>query len=220
MGSGPEDQVALDSERPVQRLFVPEFRISRTPVTNAQYQLYIQAVGARPPEHWEDGQPSRDKLTRPVVNVSWDDACAYCEWLSRVAGKHVRLLTEAEWEKAARGDQDKRVYPWGDQFDVVKCNSWELSLHDTSPVGLFVAGASPYGCLDMSGNVWEWVQDWYDREYYQRGSDRNLQGPDTGDFKVLRGGSWSNVPRSVGVSSRVGDDPGYRDGVIGFRCAQ
>src|SRR5690606_19684012 len=150
-----------DAEKPAHHLFVPEFRIARTPVTNAQYYLYIQATHAQPPSYWEDGQPPKDKLSHPVVAVRWDDASQYCEWVSTVTGKLVRLPTEAEWEKAARGDKDLREYPWGDEFDGIKCNTTELGLGDTSPVGIFPSGASPYGCLDMSGNVWEWVQDWY-----------------------------------------------------------
>jgi formylglycine-generating enzyme required for sulfatase activity len=220
MGSGPEGREAFDNERPVHRLFVPEFRIARTSVTNAQYQLYIQATGAEPPPYWEDGQPPKDKLTHPVVGVSWHDACAYCAWLSTVTEKPIRLPTEAEWEKAARGDRDKRIYPWGDNFDLAKCNSCELGLDDTSPVGIFLAGASLYGCLDMSGNVWEWVHDWYDENYYQWGPDRDLKGPSSGESKVLRGGSWGNVPRYVRVSRRVRYAPGYRNGDFGFRCAR
>src|SRR5207249_3699107 len=102
-----------------------------------------------------EGQPPKGKASHPVVHVSWHDVRAYCEWLSKVTGKAIRLPTEAEWEKAARGDKDKRTYPWGDVFDSAKCNSRELGLGDTSPVGVFPAGASPYGVLDVAGNVWE-----------------------------------------------------------------
>src|SRR5262249_89412 len=214
-----DDQGGGD-EKPAHRLFVPEFRIARTPVTNTQYQLYIQATGAEPPRYWEDGRPPKEGLNHPVVYVSWEDACRYCEWLSKVTGKHIRLPTETEWEKAARGDKDRRVYPWGDEFDVTKCNSWELGLQGTSPVGLFVAGASLYKCLDMSGDVWEWVQDWYVEGYYQRGSDRSLTGPDRGEYKAVRGGSWLAEPRFVRVSFRFSFVPGYRDDDFGFRCAQ
>ena len=157
MGSDPNDRDAFDDEKPVHRLFLPAFQIARTPVTNAQYVIYIQAAGAEPPLHWEDGQPPKEKLEHPVVYVSWHDACGYCTWLSQLIRKQVRLPTEAEWEKAARGDKDKRPYPWGETFDMVKCNSAALGLGDTTPVGVFPAGASPYGCLDMAGNVLEWT---------------------------------------------------------------
>jgi formylglycine-generating enzyme required for sulfatase activity len=206
-------------ERPVHRVFVPEFRIARALVTNAQYLLYVQATHGIPPEHWEDSLPPKDKLAHPIVNVSWDDAFQYCEWLSEMTGKSVRLPTEAEWEKAARGDKDQRSYPWGDQFDTAKCNSEGSKLGDTSPVGLFPAGASPYGCLDMSGNVWEWVQDWYAEDYYQQGPKRDLQGPQKGEYRVVRGGSWLDDARPLRVSYRNWFDPSSRIGFIGFRCA-
>jgi formylglycine-generating enzyme required for sulfatase activity len=216
MGS---DEYTRD-EQPVHRLFVPEFRMARTPVTNSQYLLYVQATGAETPRFWEDGQPQKDKLYHPVVGVSWHDAQRYCEWLGSITGKHIRLPTEAEWEKAARGDKDKRAYPWGDQFDATKGNSWESGLRDTSPVGIFSASASPYGCLDMSGNVWEWVDDWYDKNYYRQGPKRNLRGPDSGKAKALRGGSWFNSARGVRVAARLWCGPGLRGDIVGFRCAQ
>lgn len=206
------------NEKPVHRLLVPEFRIARTPVTNAQYQLYVQATGAAPPQHWKDGQPPKEKLAHPVVYITWQDAGAYCEWLSSVTGKKVRLPTEAEWEKAARGDQDRREYPWGDQFNKTKCNSAESGIGETSPVGAFPTGASPYGCLDMSGNVWEWVQDWYDADYY--GPTRNPKGPVSGEYRIVRGGSWSDTPRLVRVSFRGRYIPDPRSDLVGFRCAQ
>jgi formylglycine-generating enzyme required for sulfatase activity len=205
------------SEKPLHRVIVPEFHIA--PVTNAQYQLYVQANGATPPEHWEDGQPPKDKLAHPVVNVSWDDARQYCEWLSQVTGKTVRLPTEAEWEKAARGNKDQREYPWGDDFDVMKCNSFELDLRDTTPVGIFLGGKSPFGCLDMSGNVWEWVHDWYAEDYYRQGPGRDLRGPRSGESRAVRGGSWNNEPRNLRVSNRNRNDPGNRNDNLGFRCA-
>jgi formylglycine-generating enzyme required for sulfatase activity len=214
------DDQGEDNERPAHRLFVPGFRMARVPITNAQYQLYVQATGVQPPGHWQGGQPPVDKLEHPVVFVSWDDACLYCGWLSQVTGKHIRLPTEVEWEKAARGDKDKRRYPWGDEFDATKCNSAQSYLEDTSPVGAFPAGASPYGCLDMSGNVWEWVQNWYNRDYYKQGSERNLRGPSSGEARVLRGGSWGNLPGFARVSNRHWCGPGFLNDNIGLRCAQ
>src|SRR5262249_55866910 len=114
MGSDSGDRYTYPDEQPAHRLFLPEFQIARTPITNAQYAFYVQATDAKPPQYWEDGQPPKEKLEHPVVNVSWHDACEYGAWLSQVLGKQVRLPTEAEWEKAARGDRDKRAYPWGE----------------------------------------------------------------------------------------------------------
>ena len=208
---GNESAESYEGERPICRLFIPEFKIARTPVTNAQYKLFLEAnADEAQPHYWVDGEPPKDQLAHPVVGVSWEDACRYCQWLSEATGSQVRLPTEAEWEKAARGARGKREYPWGDEFDLLKCNTWELKLLGTTPVGIFLAGASPYGCLDMSGNVLEWVNDWFDKNYYKQGSDRNLNGPENGEDKVVRGGSWLNNARHARVSSRYSSAPGPR----------
>jgi len=179
------------------RVQVDAFMIAKTPITDAQYELFVKATNHETPEHWEDGRPRRDKMSHPVVNVSWYDAVAYCEWLSKVTGKAVRLPAEAEWEKAARGDRDKREYPWGESFEATRCNSYGLGLGSTTPVGIFPEGASPYGVLDLSGNVFEWT-----------GSE---------DRAVLRGGSFGNNERLVRCSYRSGRGPNSRSFSIGFR---
>lgn len=213
------DDRGEEDEQPAHRLFVAEFHIARTPVTNAQYALYVQASGIAPPLHWEGEQPPPDIQTHPVVSVSWEDACRYCQWLSAVTGKSIRLPTEAEWEKAARGNADKRSYPWGEDFEAARCNCLELGKGGTSSVGLFPAGASPYGCLDMAGNVWEWVEDWYDVSFYQEGASRNLKGPSSGEYKVMRGGSWMNDLSIVRLTNRSRYTPDLRNDCVGFRCA-
>jgi toxoflavin biosynthesis protein ToxD len=193
LGSDPDDQMADDHEKPAQRFFLPEFKIARTPITNAQYLLYLQVTSARPPVHWEDRQPPNDALNHPVVNVDWSDAYAYCQWLSEATGKPIGLPSEAEWEKAARGDQDRRNYPWGDAFDATRCNSHELGLGHTTPVGIFPAGASPYGCLDMAGNVFEWTESVYEPYPYPtdkagRAQREHKAGLENG--RMLRGSAF------------------------------
>jgi formylglycine-generating enzyme required for sulfatase activity len=225
MGSDPDDQMVDDYEKPAQRLFLPEFKIARTPITNAQYLLYLQATSARAPVHWEDGQPPKDQLNHPVVNVDWSDAYAYCQWLSEVTGKPIGLPSEAEWEKAARGNQDRRNYPWGDAFDATRCNSHELGLGHTTPVGLFPAGASPYGCLDMAGNVWEWTRsrtqsllgDYpYPTDEAGRAQREHYDaGQETG--RVFRGGAFDLRGRFVRCACRSGAASGFRGGYDGFR---
>ena len=153
-----------DNERPVHRVFLESFLIARVPVTNAQYRFFVDAAGHKPPDHWEDGRVPPGLEGHPVVGVTWHDAMAYCRWLAEVVGKSVTLPSEAQWEKAARGSDDQREYPWeGDWIDGY-CNTSELGLGGTTPVGIFPEGVSPYGCLDMAGNVWEWTSMQY-RDY-------------------------------------------------------
>jgi len=170
------------------RVHVDEFQISRVPVTNAQYALFVQDTNTKPPQHWRFSRPEKGKEDHPVVNVSWRAAQSYCHWLSKKTSHQVRLPSEAEWEKAARGDHDRRAYPWGEEWEYLRCNTFELGLEETTAVGIFAAGASPYGCLDMAGNVWEWTQTKQSNYPYKADDERN--DPKGNEWRVLRGGSW------------------------------
>lgn len=209
MGSEKGDEV----EKPAQRVFVPEFQIARVPVTNAQYALFVADQNVKPPSGWPGGQPPKGKENHPVVEVSWYDAQTYCQWLSKKLGRAVRLPTEAEWEKAARGDRDRREYPWGEAWKEFRCNSSELGLGDTSSVALFRSGASPYGCLDMVGNVWEWCGTTW-RESYSEPADETLE---SNDLRVVRGGTFDLNHRIACCASRGYSRPGGRFHDIGFR---
>jgi formylglycine-generating enzyme required for sulfatase activity len=212
----PAGEFWMGEGREIHHVFVPEFQIARVPITNAQYHLFVQAAHAKPPEHWMDGSPPRGKASHPVANVSWHDAIAYCKWLSQVTGKAIRLPTEAEWEKAARGDKDQRGYPWGNDFDSSKCNSEELGLGDTSPVGVFPTGVSPYGCLDMAGNVREWCQSSHKPYPYE--TDDGRESREGNQTRVVRGGSFGSSRGGARCAGRGVDlRPVYRGYGIGFR---
>ncbi len=214
-----------DDERPQHKLHLDTFLMARTPITNAQYHLFVQAANHQTPRHWEDERPPKGLESHPVVNVSWHDAMAYCRWLGEATGKNIILPSEAEWEKAARGDKDKREYPWGDTFEATRCNSSDLGLGQTTPVGIFPNGAGPYGCLDMSGNVWEWTRSLWEKEgdeseftypYNPTDGRENLDASDE-VRRVLRGGAFHYNEQLVRCAVRHWNTPDLRLRNFGFR---
>ncbi len=169
------------SERPRRQVHLDGYWIDERPVTVEQYRQFCKATGRRMPWAPQWGWRDHD----PIVEVTWDEAAAYAAWMDK------RLPSEAEWEKAARGT-DGRRYPWGDEWDASRCGGTGLfSLPTgTAPAGSHPSGKSPYGCLDMAGNVLEWCADWYGSTYYQSAPNRNPKGPCSGTSRVVRSGSW------------------------------
>jgi formylglycine-generating enzyme required for sulfatase activity len=221
MGSAETDLQADDDEKPLHSIYLDAFWIDKTEITNSQYQLCLNEGRCMPPQKL--GKRFEEDY-QPVIGVNWLQAAAYCEWSGG------RLPTEAEWEKAARG-VDGRIYPWGDRFDGSRLNfcdinciaDWKDRRADdgyeyTAPVGNYPKGASPYGVLDMSGNVWEWTADWYDPHYYANSPLKNPTGPASGQQRVVRGGSWYYYGTNLRVPNRHRDSPTYRYDNIGFRC--
>ncbi len=208
------------------RVNLPDYAISRAPITNSQYQLFIQATEHEPPQSWNGNRAPRGKEIHPVVYVSSHDALAYCRWLSEVTGKSITLPSEAEWEKAARGADDTHAYPWGDDFDALRCNVYESGFGDTTPVGIHPSGASPYGCLDMAGNVWEWTRSLWDEDlvktqftYPYDPNDKKREDLEAGDnvYRVVRGGAFYLHRDLARCAYRYGDHPDLRFNFIGFR---
>jgi serine/threonine-protein kinase len=155
----------------------------------------------------------------PVTDVSWEDANAYCNWLSKKKGLNFKLPTEAQWEKAARGT-DGRKYPWGKNEPDETLANFGWKFDKTSPVGSYPNGASPYGLLDMAGNVWEWCSDWYGDDYYKNSPKDNPTGPKIGTSRVVRGGCWVSDAGSLRCAGRSGGGPSYRSLVADFRLCQ
>jgi len=201
-------------ELPYHTVYLEAFYMDRTEVTNAQYRECVAAEACRPAREYKGFA----KDDQPVVGVSWDDAEAYCQWARK------RLPAEAEWEKAARGS-DGRVFPWGNQTCGCECAVQEnkaglgCGRDATWPVGSAQTGASPYGLLDMAGNVWEWTADWYDEKYYRESPLSNPRGPQSGQAKVRRGGSFANVKNYLRTSDRNYASPETVSNSTGFRCA-
>jgi formylglycine-generating enzyme required for sulfatase activity len=204
----------IQSELPQYEVTLPAFRISKYPVTNHQYAQFVAATGHRPPQHWRSDTPPPELLNHPVVYVDWHDANAYCAWVSKQRGAIVRLPTEAEWEKAARGS-DGRAYPWGNEFDADRCNMFETRIQSTSTVGIFPSGNSPYGVADMAGNVWEWTSSQY-RDYpYQ--PDDGREEPTSDARRTLRGGAFYDYEVNVRCAFRYFSYPTSWFDFVGFR---
>ena len=213
----PAGEFWLGEGNEAHRVHLTEYQMARVPVTNAQYLLFVEATEHEPPPDWNGSRPPKGKESHPVVAVTWHDALAYCRWLSKMTGKPITLPGEAQWEKAARGHKDQRAYPWGDDWDETKCNNGELGLGDTTPVGIFPEGASPYGCLDMAGNVWEWTTSIYKSYPYDPTDGREDLEAGTDVPRVVRGGSWLIHGYNARCAVRFRDFPYFRDHHQGFR---
>jgi len=208
---------ALEDEHPVHRVWIDTFSIDLYEVATSQYAEFLAVTQRLPPWQWDKVDLSQ-LGDRPVIGVDWLDAVAYCRW------KGKRLPTEAEWEKSARGT-DGRFYPWGNQLPQEGLANFALGARFSygqvlMPVQSYEQGKSPYGLYHMAGNVWEWVQDWYATNYYEISLERNPQGPKEGQFKVLRGGSWSDLPKYLLTYGRFKLPPDTRNSYTGFRCAK
>ncbi|KPA18004.1 Sulphatase-modifying factor domain protein [Candidatus Magnetomorum sp. HK-1] len=227
MGSdSKKDKEARDNEKPQHSLYLEQFYISKYPVTVMQFNTFIESTGK------EVRSGGKEEGNHPVVNVSWFEALEYCQWLTKQLKNnkeclekfsslfqtndwHVTLPSEAEWEKAARGT-DGRIYPWGNTFDGNNLNYDGTNIKDTSPVGCFKNGSSPYQVMEMSGNVWEWTRSINANYPYKPTESReNLQ--DNKGARVVRGGCWLNSARNCRVACRRRGTPDYRYGDIGFR---
>ena len=205
----------MGEEDSLQCASLSAYQIAITPVTNAQYSLYLMATGANPPEDWDGDLPPLKKENHPVVNVTWHDAMNYCQWLSKVTDQQITLPLETEWEKAARGDQDRRSYPWGDEFDPARANTTESEVGDTTPVGIYPSGASPYGALELSGNVWEWTRSVYTG--YPNHPEEGREHLKSEEPRVLRGGSFDYDGWFARCNSRDWYYPDFRFRNVGFR---
>ena len=190
-----------DDEAPPHKLTLGDYFIGKYPVTNRQYEVFVHDTKHEPPVYWKDGLVPAGKELHPADNLNWGDALAFCKWASKVTRQIIRLPSEAEWEKAARGS-DGRTYPWGEKFpDAARCNWGQGKNGTTTPVTLFdPLGNSPFGCVDMLGNVWEWTSSLFKRYPYQPKDGREdltLRG-----IRVLRGGSFADQPANIRCSYR------------------
>jgi formylglycine-generating enzyme required for sulfatase activity len=230
------DEIGEEDEKPEKRIYLDNFMMGKYPVTNQEFKVFIDDGGYENKQFWtkEGWQWIKEEnisepgllhdrkwngLNFPVVEVSWYEASAYTRWLSEKTGHRYMLPSEAQWEKAARGSSGF-LYPWGKKWKDDYCNSRECGLIRSSPVGIFPKGKSPYGCLDMSGNVLEWCSDWYEDDYYKKSPDRNPPGPKSGTYRVLRGGCWFDYGWFVRSAYRNRYEPSDRLNITGFRLAR
>lgn len=220
-------------EHPQHLVYLDAYYIDKYEVTNTQYYQFWIADGGEKSKHTPASYGSsyligdwpevaKTKPNCPVIGITWYDAQAYAEWASK------RLPTEAEWEKAARGTEG-RTWPWGDDFYIeidgknAHSNRWDGNDgydNTTAPVGSYPTGVSSYGVYDMTGNVWEWVADWYDKDYYSHSPKNNPKGPDKGKLHVVRGGSWRNREYIHRCANRYYCYPDIWGNTLGFRCVK
>jgi sulfatase modifying factor 1 len=204
-----------DDEKPEHRVWVNAFELAVFQTTNADYAHFLRETLHPPPLHWDD--PNFADSQQPVVAVSWFDAVAFCDWLSRTLDKQFRLPTEAEWERAARGGKDAELFPWGSSAPEELpdyANRWKTG---PEPVGMYAP--NPYGLYNLGDNVHEWCADWYDAGYYAHSPERNPQGPLVGSRRASRGGSWRHHIKVTRTAARSSIPPEFKYADYGFRVA-
>jgi sulfatase modifying factor 1 len=208
-----------DNEKPVHRVWVDEFLLAARQVTNADYGCFLRDTACLPPPFWSD--PAFNHPEQPVVGVSWYEAIRYCEWLSASTGGKFRLPTEAEWERAARGGREGAMFPWGDAppqslpgYGDRCAGPWKTG---PEPVGR--AESNAYGLYNMCDNVHEWCSDWYASAYYAVSPERNPRGPETGERRASRGGSWRHHVKMSRCAARSSIPPEFKYADYGFRVA-
>ncbi len=204
-----------DDEKPAHRVWIGAFELAAFQTTNAEYSRFLEDTRYPAPPLLSD--PNFNNPQQPVAAVSWFDAVKYCEWLSRTLGKHFRLPTEAEWERAARGGVDGELFPWGN------CAPEELPEYSSrwksgpEPVGLYAP--NPYGLFNLGDNVHEWCADWYDAGYYAVSPERNPPGPSASSRRASRGGSWRHHIKVTRTAARSSIPPEFKYADYGFRVA-
>ncbi|HEX9788877.1 MAG TPA: formylglycine-generating enzyme family protein [Candidatus Binatia bacterium] len=210
------DDQGQENEQPVHRVWIDAFAIGKFPVTNREYKVYVEDQAELAPPFWTE--PMLAHPDKPVVGVTWDDATAYCRWLSERLGQAFRLPTEAEWERAARGQREGVLYPWGDE------PPWErpypgFDSETGGPQQVGVGEPNGFDLYDMSEGVHEWCSDYFDYHYYRYSPEKNPQGPAGGQRRASRGGSWRHRIKFSRCAARSSLPPGFKYADYGFRVA-
>jgi len=204
-----------DNERPRHRVWVDEFRLASCQVTNREYACFVQVKGSHPPPLWRDADFSDPN--QPVVAVSWIDAVEYCQWLKEASGSRYRLPSEAEWERAARGGEEDKMFPWGDTAPQLLPNYAER--WKSGPERVAQYSPNGFGLFDICENVHEWCSDWYQADYYAISPEPNPRGPEEGVRRSSRGGSWRHHVKVTRCAARSSLPPEFQYADYGFRVA-
>jgi sulfatase modifying factor 1 len=208
-------EAGQENERPIHRVWIDAFYLGTCQLTNVEYGCFLRANGCQAPPLWDD--PNFNHPDQPVVAVSWFEAVKYCDWLSGVTGRKYRLPTEAEWERAARGGVEGKLFPWGDDSPELLPNYGQRWKTSPEPAGCSVP--NDFGLHDICQNVHEWCSDWYQPDYYAESAERNPRGPETGERRASRGGSWRHHIKVTRCAARSSIPPGFQYADYGFRIA-
>jgi sulfatase modifying factor 1 len=204
-----------ENERPVHRVWIDAFQMAACQVTNAAFARFLYTTESHAPPFWAD--PNFNHPEQPVIAVSWFEAAKYCEWLSGITGRKYRLPTEAEWERAARGGVDGKLFPWGDDTPESLPSYGERWKTGPEPVGRSMPNG--FALYDMCQNVHEWCSDWHQADYYRVSAERNPRGPESGERRASRGGSWRHHIKVTRCAGRSSIPPAFQYADYGFRVA-